>query len=100
MVPQWFPMVLGAPVWSWTLPPIVAAYIQKNTITNKNIALFCTHNGNPMEALSDFEKYFSSKNKIIEVLSLHLILRDAPEDNAKMHIQELDLFCNGILEKI
>ncbi|KUK88535.1 MAG: Flavodoxin [Mesotoga infera] len=36
---------LGSPVWAMSYAPPVESFLRKATLSNKNIALFCTHEG-------------------------------------------------------
>jgi flavodoxin len=36
---------LGTPVWAWTYAPALRTFFKEHAITNKKIALFCTHEG-------------------------------------------------------
>jgi flavodoxin len=48
-------VVVGTPIWAWTLTPAIRAYLKQNKKIKK-IAFFCTCGGNPGNAFEEMEK--------------------------------------------
>lgn len=91
-------IIIGTPVWYWTIPEIVKEYLTNNNISNKNVAFFCTHNGNMINAISDLDKILN-KNHILAKLDLQLILKSSPIDNMTISLEKINIFCENIKKK-
>jgi flavodoxin len=46
---------IGTPIWAWTYTPALSSFFDKVTLENKNIALFCTHGGNPSNTFTSMK---------------------------------------------
>jgi flavodoxin len=56
---------IGTPIWAWTISPPIRTLSGLNLIKDKNLYLFCTHEGDPRKALIRMQKLFSNENKIV-----------------------------------
>jgi flavodoxin len=54
-------IIIGTPVWAFTMSSPVRTYIHNNKKYFKKIALFCTHEGGPGNTLKDMEKLCGMK---------------------------------------
>ena len=50
-------VIIGTPVWAFTMSAPIRTYISENRNKFKKIALFCTHEGAPRNTLEDMEKF-------------------------------------------
>ncbi len=57
-------IVIGTPVWSYTVTPPIRTFLEEHHFTNKKIALFCCHGGNYGKTLDDMKNTLTS-NEII-----------------------------------
>lgn len=48
-------IVVGTPVWSYTLTPPLRTFLKENSFENKKVALFCCHGGNKGHTLEDLK---------------------------------------------
>jgi len=48
-------IIVGTPVWSFTMTPPVRTFLKENNFDGKNIALFCCHGGNYAHTLDDMK---------------------------------------------
>lgn len=71
-------IVIGTPVWAWTMTPAVRSFLTHNTLTGKRIAFFCTHGGNPGKTFAHMKELLPG-NTIIGELALKEPKSDAPE---------------------
>jgi flavodoxin len=46
---QYQTILIGQPVWAWTMVPAIRALLTKHDLATKNVALFCTMGGNGHE---------------------------------------------------
>ena len=59
-------IVIGTPVWAWTLSPAIRAYCTKFDFGDKRIALFTSSSGNGVKAMSRFKEFMKNSNIIGE----------------------------------
>ena len=57
-------IVIGTPVWSYTVTPPIRTFLEEHHFTNKKIALFCCHGGNYGKTLDDMRNALNG-NEII-----------------------------------
>jgi len=81
-------VIIGTPIWSWTLTPAIRTYLTENNGKFKKVAFFCTSGGNKGKA---FEEMKNLSKKPIATLEI----RD--KDVRKGHLQEeLLKFCRKL----
>ncbi len=74
-------IVIGTPVWSFTYTPPIRTFFSKAGLKNKEIALFCCHDGSKGKTLENMEKALSG-NKIIAKSDYANVFKDR-EDKAE-----------------
>ena len=65
-------IVLGSPVWAFTIVPFMKRYLRENKFQNKKVSLLITHEGGPAKAMKHFRKRIHPSNEIISEESLQL----------------------------
>jgi menaquinone-dependent protoporphyrinogen IX oxidase len=61
-------VVIGTPVWAWTVTPAVRTYITKRCRHLKKVAFFCTNDGSPGNTFKEMQVV--CKKKPLAALSL------------------------------
>ena len=69
-------VVLGSPVWAWTLSPPIRSFLKENDLTGKKVAFWMCSMGPTKKAAPRFKNALPECNLISE---LHLI--DAKDEN-------------------
>jgi flavodoxin len=54
-------VIIGTPVWGSNLTPAIRTYITQNKENLKNVAFFCTADGDGKKALENLEKFIGRK---------------------------------------
>jgi flavodoxin len=93
-------LVIGTPVWYLDMPGVVKNYFSKNIFSNKNVALFCSHNGTPGVTIEKMEDKFSFSNNVFEKIDFELPRTVLIEDNIKSCREEIIVFCDRIKNKL
>ena len=57
-------IVIGTPVWSYTVAPPIRTFLEEYRFTGKKTALFCCHGGNYGKALDDMKNALAG-NEIV-----------------------------------
>lgn len=57
-------IVIGTPVWAFTYTPAIRSFLATHNLKDKNIALFCTHDGAPGRCLLHMSKKLDGNNII------------------------------------
>ncbi len=70
-------IVIGTPVWAWTVTPAVKAYLQQVRIQGKKVAVFCCHGGGKGNTL-EFMKEQLSGNELVGEIDFKEPLKDDP----------------------
>ena len=63
-------IVLGSPVWAWTIAPFMKKFMKDHPFKNKKVTLLVTHEGGPGKAMKRFKKRVHSSNEIIDKVSI------------------------------
>lgn len=50
-------IILGTPVWWYTMTPVVRSFLYSNNISNKKVIVFATNGGWPGHTIEDMNKY-------------------------------------------
>jgi flavodoxin len=82
-------LILGSPIWAWTVAPALRAYLLKNKI--RKFAFFCTCGGNNSNLA---EKIGAISNKPIEML----IIKDKELDSKETE-KKINQFVHKIKEE-
>ena len=88
-------IILGTPVWAWTLSPSIRSYCSKFDFDDKKVALFTSSAGDGKKAMGRF-KDFMEKSNIIGEIRFTDPLTTNPEQ-AKTQATE---WANGLKSKI
>jgi flavodoxin len=65
-------IVLGSPVWAWTICPFMKKFLKHNKFKNKKVTLLLTNEGGPGKAMEHYKKYLDPSNEIVDEISLVL----------------------------
>ncbi len=65
-------IVLGSPVWAFTISPFMKKFLKENSFSNKKVSLLITHEGGPGKAMRHFERLIDKSNQIIQRHSIQL----------------------------
>ena len=63
-------IVLGSPVWAWTIVPFMKKFLKANKFKNKKVTLLMTNLGGTGRAFKRFRKYVDPSNEIIEEINV------------------------------
>lgn len=63
-------VVIGTPVWSWTLTPAIRTYLRENEL--KRVAFFCTNRGNKGNFFEEMKKMSSEPVATLETLDRNI----------------------------
>lgn len=59
-------IIIGTPVWAVTYAPAIRTFLSKYEIENKDIVLFCTHEGGPGKTLQNMKKELKNNKFVAE----------------------------------
>ncbi len=86
--PRDFNMILiGTPIWAWTIPPAIRTYIElnKEVLKEKELGFFCTMGGNgDKKAFEEMERLIGRKPRA----TLSLKTKDVVQSNYETAIRE------------
>ena len=63
-------IVLGSPVWAWTIVPFIKKFLKDNKFKNKKVTLLMTNLGGTGKAFKRFKKYIDPSNEIIDEINI------------------------------
>lgn len=69
---QYNEIILGSPVWAFTVNPFTKKFLKRNIFKNKKVTLLLTHEGGPGKAMYHFKKRIDKSNEIIDSISIEL----------------------------
>lgn len=75
-------IVIGTPVWSYTITPPIRSFLENYHISGKKIAIFCCHGGGKGKTLENMKSYLQD-NEIIGETDFCEPLKNSPEENKK-----------------
>lgn len=84
-------IIIGTPVWASNYVPAVRSFLQSHTITNKKIALFCTHESDPRKTLINLQAKLPN-NEILSTIDFFAPLkkdREVSIEKAKAWVKNL-----------
>lgn len=76
-------IILGTPVWAFSVAPALRTFLSQNKLTNKKIALFCCHDGMPGKALANLKSELTG-NEIIGDIAFREPLGNQAENKKKL----------------
>ena len=75
-------IIIGTPVWSYTVTPPIRTFLEKQKINNKQVALFCCHGGDYGKTIENMKNSLTG-NKIIGVADFYDSIKHSPDTNRK-----------------
>ncbi len=63
-------IVLGSPVWAFTIVPFLRKFLKDYKFTNKKVTLLITHEGGPSKTMDKFIKMIDNSNTIVDKISI------------------------------
>lgn len=75
-------IIIGTPVWSYTITPPIRTFLEEKKFTGKKIALFCCHGGNFGKTFDDMKTALNG-NDIIGTADFYEPLKNDPDRNCK-----------------
>lgn len=84
---------IGTPVWAFTMTPPIRTFLDKTRLKNKDIYLFCTHEGSFGKAFKDMTEFLKD-NHIVSEKSFKSI-----KNNKEAIMKEVSDWINGIIIK-
>jgi len=84
-------VIIGTPVWAWTMVPAIRAYLLENKNKFKKVAFFCTNGGNKGKTFAEIEQL--SKKPIA---TLDIFEKEINTQSAKKKITD---FCAQLTGK-
>ena len=63
-------VIIGTPVWAFSLTPAVRTYLSKNKI--KNVAFFCTHGGRKGKVFEEMEKLSLKPKAVLDIVDKNI----------------------------
>jgi flavodoxin len=85
-------IIIGTPIWAFSFTPAIRTFFSKYKITNKQIGLFCTHEGGLGKTFDHMKKELTSNEIISEQDFLNVLKQDNNEleNNVKTFINKLN----------
>lgn len=71
---------IGTPVWSFTYAPALRSFFKKYNITNKKVALFCSHSGGSKNTILDMKDRLPQNEFIGEIEVLEPLKNEEKTD--------------------
>lgn len=88
-------LFLGTPVWAGNFSSPVRSFVKKYDISGKEIALFCTHKGQPVGALEKLEEYLAPRN--VTILK-KIDFSDPMHADETVLNEKVETYVNSVLE--
>ena len=82
-------VIVGTPVWVYTVSTPVKTWLKENAPKIKNLAIFCTHDGNPGHTFEDMEAACGT------IAKSRLAVRGRKAKSAE-HVEETTSFVNVV----
>ena len=77
-------IVIGTPVWNSRPASAISTYLQNNSFSGKNVAIFCTNEGMGEEKAIQRTKALVSNGSIIGELSISKVFENREENESKI----------------
>lgn len=87
-------IIIGTPVWTYTMAPPVRTFLKHHTLSGKKIALFCCHGGDKRKTLLHM-KEFLKENQIIGEFDFLEPMRHEKEVNQRKAV----IWAKSLIEK-
>lgn len=85
-------IIIGTPVWAFSYAPALRTFFSKYKINNKQIGLFCTHEGGKGNTIDNMKQALLNNQFIAESDFLNVLKQDdeSLENNVKEFIYKLN----------
>ncbi|MFX0134177.1 MAG: flavodoxin family protein [Candidatus Hodarchaeota archaeon] len=60
-------IIIGTPVWAWTISPPIRSFLSKFNLSGKNVAIWTSSDGDGVKAMSRFKEILKDANIIGEI---------------------------------
>ena len=77
-------IVIGTPVWNSRPASAISTYLQNNSFSGKNVAIFCTNEGMGEDKAIERTKALVSNGSIIGALSISKFFENREENESKI----------------
>jgi flavodoxin len=67
---QYDEIIIGSPVWAWTITPFIKKFLKDHPFQNKKVTLLMTNLGGTGKAFKRFRKYIDASNEIVEEINI------------------------------
>ena len=64
-------IAIGTPVWAMTYSPAIRTFLSEQTLKNKKIILFCTHEGGPGRTLKKLTGILEEDNTLLSIIDFN-----------------------------
>lgn len=88
-------IIIGTPVWAWTLSPPIRSYCAEFNLEDKNVALFSSSSGDGIKAMGRFKDFMKKSNIIGEYR-----FRDPLTNNPEQAKTEASEWAKELMSKI
>lgn len=69
-------IIVGTPVWTYTLTPPVRTFLKENNFEGKDVAVFCCHDGNKAHTLEDMMAGMPGSNCVGKIDFISVLRHD------------------------
>ncbi|MHA1584433.1 MAG: flavodoxin family protein [Promethearchaeota archaeon] len=85
-------LILGTPVWAWSLCPPMRSFLSNNKIMGKKIALYCCCMGNSGKTFKQMQKYLPNNEIVGHCAFIEPLINNLEENKgiAKKWIRDLN----------
>jgi flavodoxin len=87
-------ILIGGPVWAWTVSPAVRTYLDKNAdvLKIKTVAFFAT------QSSDGAEKKFAAMESVLGMKPVATLVINGKDFRSEVHIQKVDRFIDNLRE--
>jgi len=88
-------IILGTPVWAWTYSPPIHSFLSKFDLSEKNVALWTSSQGDGLRAMDKFKKALKKANILGEIR-----FKEPKQNDPDRAKEKAIAWANEILQKI
>jgi len=87
-------LLIGGPVWAWTVSPAIRTYLDKNVdaLKIKRVAFFAT------QSSDGAEKKFQAMENVLGMKPLATLTINGKDFRSEVHVQKIDKFIDTLHE--
>ncbi|TVP94568.1 MAG: hypothetical protein EA374_06640 [Acholeplasmatales bacterium] len=78
-IPSYDVLLIGTPVWAWTMAPPIVSLLGLDSLKNKAVYFFYTHEGWPGKIEEKFQKLLNPSNQLIDSKGINRAKRTLEE---------------------